>query len=60
MDDLPGVIVCVFVTVCLAVCGVVFIFTDTRHFNAIEAQCKQQGYIQNETTRILCSVEEKK
>lgn len=59
MDDLPGLVVCVFVAVCLAVCGVVFIFTDNRQFRDIEAQCKQQGYIQDKTTRILCSVEEK-
>ena len=39
--------------------GIISLVTDNRHFSHIESQCKQQGYIQNNTTRIMCKVEEK-
>jgi len=43
----------------LSTIGVVFIVEDFRNFDIITEQCKTQGYIQNETTRIVCSIEEK-
>lgn len=60
MDDATGPIIIALLVVALAIFGINSLVTDTRHFSAVEAQCKQQGYIQNKTTRILCSVEEKK
>jgi len=43
----------------LSTVGIISLVTDNRHFSDIESQCKQQGYIQNKTTRIICKVEEK-
>ena len=59
MDNVVPFIIAVILAV-LSSFGFISLVTDTRHFNDIEAQCKQQGYIQDKTTRILCSVEEKK
>jgi|688.fasta_scaffold529982_2 hypothetical protein len=62
MDDAPGAIpvfIAVVVLAALSAVGIIAIFTDNRHFGDIESQCKQQGYIQNKTTRIMCKVEEK-
>ena len=39
--------------------GIVYTITDFRHFGTVEKQCNSQGYIQNETVRINCQVEEK-
>ena len=41
----------------LAVFGSLFLTMDFRHYNEIHNQCKEQGFIQNETTRITCKVE---
>ena len=62
MDDAPGAItVFIFVVILasLSAVGIISLVTDSRHFSDIEAQCKQQGYIQNKTTRIMCKVEER-
>jgi hypothetical protein len=59
MDDAPGSIIIALLIVALAVFGIISLITDNRHFGDIESQCKQQGYIQNKTTRIMCKVEEK-
>jgi hypothetical protein len=59
MDDAPSLIFIIFVVIALAAFGGVSLLTDNRHFSGIEAQCKQQGYIQNQTTRIFCKVEAK-
>ena len=58
MDEVFGTIVVVAVLV-LAGIGVADIGLDARAFSAIERQCKEQGYIQNDTTRIICKLEEK-
>ena len=55
-DDFGGMVF-VFIVFILAGVGVVHIASDYRHFNDIAKQCEQQGYIQNETTRIQCKVE---
>lgn len=62
MDDAPGAITVFIVAVTLSslsAVGIISLVTDNRHFGDIEAQCKQQGYIQNKTTRIICKVEER-
>lgn len=41
----------------LAVFGSLFLTMDFRHYNKIHNQCKEQGFIQNRTTRITCKVE---
>ena len=56
MDDFFTTIVIVALMV-LAVVGTIFVFTDHRHFETIKKQCVTQGYIQNETVKIICSVE---
>ena len=58
MDDIFGIIVFV-ALVTLATFGGVHLAMDFRHFSEVEKQCKAQGYIQNQTTRILCSIEVK-
>ena len=42
-----------------AVGGVIDMFTDDRRFSTVGEQCKKQGYIQDENTRIYCQVEVK-
>jgi hypothetical protein len=59
MDDAPGSIIIALLIVALAVFGIISLVTDNRYFKDIESQCKQQGYIQNKTTRIICKVEER-
>jgi hypothetical protein len=59
MDDSPGSIIIALLIVALAVFGIISLVTDNRYFKDIESQCKQQGYIQNKTTRIMCKVEER-
>ena len=58
MDDWASIVIR---TLCLglAYLGVIFLAVDYRHFDTITEQCKTQGYIQNKTTRIVCSIEEK-
>ena len=60
MDDGPSFIIIILLAVtALAAFGGISLFTDNRQFRDIESQCKQQGYIQNKTTRIMCKVEER-
>lgn len=42
------------------IAGVVCFAGDARMFSGIVAQCKAQGYIQDNKTRIMCQVEEVK
>jgi hypothetical protein len=58
MDNVVPFIIAVPLAVFSTV-GIIALSTDSRHFGDIEAQCKQQGYIQNKTTRIICKVEER-
>jgi hypothetical protein len=46
--------------VCVFFClmGVLFVFSDFRHFENILINCKEKGYIQNKSTRILCMVDD--
>jgi hypothetical protein len=41
----------------LAIIGVVHLTMDFRLFKQVVEQCEQQGYIQNDTTRIVCHKE---
>ncbi len=45
----------VFLIVVLAF-GSVTMFADVRLYRTIYKQCETQGFIQNETTRITCSI----
>ena len=47
-----------FIIIMLAVGGAVHLSSDFRHFDEVVKQCKKQGFIQNQTTRITCKVEE--
>jgi hypothetical protein len=58
MDDIFGIIFFVALLV-LSAFGTTHLTMDFRHFSDVENQCKEQGYIQNRTTRILCSIEVK-
>jgi hypothetical protein len=58
MDDIFGMIILA-ALVTLSAFGSVYLAMDFRHFSEVERQCKEQGYIQNQTTRILCSIEAK-
>ena len=60
MDDTHAQCIIALLIVVLAVFGIISLVTDNRYFKDIESQCKQQGYIQNKTTRIMCKVEERK
>lgn len=46
-------------TLVLATYGGMYLTMDYRHFREIERHCAAQGYIQNQTTRITCTVEPK-
>jgi hypothetical protein len=37
--------------------GVFHVAADNRHFTDVQQQCKEQGFIQNTKTRILCQIE---
>jgi len=56
IDDFLGVVFVLFLAVCVALAAI-FVMTDQRHFGAIVKQCKEMGYIQDDTTRIVCSPE---
>lgn len=59
MDDMFFPVV-FFITIgVLAVFGGVHIVMDFRHFNQIVAQCEKQGYIQNDTVRVMCTKEKR-
>ena len=58
MDEVFGAIVVIAILV-LAGIGIAYITIDTRPFSSIEKQCKEQGYIQDNKTRIICKLEEK-
>jgi len=47
-------ITCVLALACF---GVIFIAGDFRHFDEIAKQCTRQGYIQDNTIRIICQKE---
>lgn len=59
MDDLFFFILVMVVTGALALVGVIHIVGDFRHFNQIVAQCEKQGYIQNDTVRVMCTKEKR-
>ena len=56
MNDILAMFI-VFIFVVLAAFGVTFIEGDYRHFKDVAKQCEQQGYIQDNQTRIICVVE---
>jgi hypothetical protein len=58
MDDFMGIVVLVLVLV-LAVFGTLHLSMDFRHFDSIVAQCEKQGYIQNNTVRLMCTKEKR-
>ena len=59
MDEFLGLVAAI-VFFGLMVLGGIFLVSDTRHFKQVVAECKEQGYIQNDKIRVLCSIEEKK
>ena len=56
-DDMFGAIVVIIGVTILSMLGIAHLVMDFRHFDVIEKQCKEQGYIQNETVRIKCQKE---
>jgi len=56
MDDAGGLVL-LFGICILAVVGGIHLAMDFRHYNELYKQCQEQGFIQNETTRITCKVE---
>lgn len=58
MDNIfAGIVIgCVVV---FALIGFGFSVGDFRYFNTIAHQCEKQGYIQDKTTRVLCSIEKR-
>lgn len=59
MEDFASAIAVIFVGVMTGL-GLVFVFSDVRHYKSIEYHCKERGYIQNNDTRIYCYVENNK
>lgn len=59
-SDIGPTLLGVFAVVVLACIGVFMLTGDYRHFDTITQHCKTQGYVQNTTTRITCTVEEPK
>lgn len=59
--DFDGVLFAVFTAGLLLLAGFGFESTvvDHRRFSTVVEQCKKQGYIQDENTRIYCQVEVK-
>lgn len=55
-EDICVIILCI-VICSLAFFGAVFLVADYRYFRDISSQCEKQGFIQNETIRIKCTVE---
>lgn len=58
MEDFFSVILVFVLLVGLVALGVLT-FADLRHFDTVVQQCEKQGYIQNDTKRIFCSVEKR-
>lgn len=56
-DDMFSTILTIVVVTILAMFGIAHLVMDFRHFDIIEKQCKEQGYIQNRTVRIKCQKE---
>ena len=56
-DGVPFAMLVLVAVLFLAGWGVFSLVTDARSFSHVVANCKQHGYIQNETTRIFCQVE---
>jgi len=57
MDGVFAGIVLFFLLV-FSVLGAVFLFNDFRYYGDVYTQCQKQGFIQNQTTRITCKVEQ--
>ena len=53
-DDMFGTFIIIVAVFILSVIGATHLIIDVRHFDMIEKQCKEQGYIQNKTVRIKC------
>jgi hypothetical protein len=57
MEDSFFTVMFIVVVLLLATTGAMFLVLDFRHFREIAIQCEKQGYIQNDTTRIICTKE---
>jgi uncharacterized membrane protein YidH (DUF202 family) len=57
MDNMFFPIVASVIVLVLAGGGVMHLAMDFRHFNQVVAQCEEQGYIQNNTVRLICAKE---
>ena len=58
MDDVFGAILAGLI-ITLATLGGIHLAMDFRHFDQVVAQCEKQGYIQNETVRVMCTKEKR-
>lgn len=61
-DTVSNVVASILLAICItcfAIVGVLHSLRDYRHFSAIVQECKENGRIQNKTTRVICSVEER-
>lgn len=52
-------VIVVVIVFCLALLGVMHAGQDYRHFSRIEKSCRTLGYVQDDVTRITCSVDPK-
>lgn len=59
MDEFVAVIIAIWVVASTVISGQ-FLVMDYRNFDIVKQQCTSQGYIQNNTIRINCSLEERK
>lgn len=59
MEDAFFAVVFFIAMLVLAIAGVMYLAMDFRHFNEVVKQCNEQGYIQNKTVRISCTVDKK-
>jgi hypothetical protein len=60
-ETIGGVCSFVFALVVIfyAVVGATALHFDYRHFDGVAKECKERGHIQDNRTRIICSVEDK-
>ena len=56
MDDVGGVILVVWFSLATVI-AVQFAVVDYRNFDSIVKQCDKQGFIQDKTIRVSCSVD---
>jgi hypothetical protein len=55
MEEIGGVILVVWFAIATTF-TIQFAITDYRNFNSIVKQCEKQGFIQDNTVRVSCTV----